>query len=1137
MTDPKSISQSSFGDESQNIALNSGVAIAKVEHLTQNIHILPTKVRTLDRFWKSWSQDTKPSFSPDLVIGGREKDRDRAIEWLRGNPAVLTLQGESQKEVSAFLAAVVQGLEPEERANVLDRAVVIDCETSWQHLTESTDPMILIVELGEPEGIGTAIQNGHHVFIPCDRLSSDRENLLPRIVHDAAEKALQGMGLNRRKSYSYTTLARRSLSALRRKLAIARNIQQPAWAKSDEARVLLAPLLVSTWSDSCKGDRQVLEQLSEQSYDAIQAQWVRWANEPDAPIRRVGDVWMIASQEDAWILIARYLTDDDLKRFENVALEVLSELDPAFELPPEKRMMAPFYGKVFTRSNWLRESILEMMALMATLSPEISFSGNRSGEDVASQIVRRLMEQAKDNPILWVSLSDKLPLIAEAAPEILLDAIEAGLAGETPILVSLFQEPTSRLALSSPHPGLLRALGTLALNHDYLSRVALSLARLTRLDPGGNLCPRPADSLKAIFTYWIYFHPNAGISWHGCLQIINIIHKQEPEIAWNLLIYLFRLLYQGINHIEQRTRWRDWVLENPTKRPFQDITDPNDAILAQLISLVGMNIACWCELIDMIRFIHPNQKNTIVNALETLTCQQFSAEERVQISDRLRREISDYHKFFDSQRSMSIENIQRLEAILTQLEPDDPVYRYRELFEYGVEIPGKPDLSSEERDKIAEELRSEALQKIINSQGWAGVIQLAQQVRAPNLVGVALAQTQSLPIDLTLFLREHLGSLDRWRHELASSYIHCNAYERGELWIDACLKDNLPLWSAEEYGKFLLCLPFNLCLLDRLDDANSETQGYFWIHVERVEFLGIDRTDWVLAKLLEVGRPHLAVPKIAWVLDKNPELFSLDRIAEVLEASVQTEPGKDYDSDLFPHDSTELLNYLEKTKFSRDRLINLELAYFQIHAHSRSPRILFDRLSKNPEFFVETLQCTCHAENQTEANENDKQPNPFLARLVWRLLEEWKQLPGVLEDGTVDDTALRTWVFKVCELAAECDRSEIADHYIGRCFSFSPTDPDGAWPHRIVRDLIELASSTVKDSWRTQIYNNRGVTCRSSTDGGEQERILGEKYAKDASQIGNQWPQTAAILRELAKKYNSEASREDVRAELIQDLW
>lgn len=70
---------------------------------------------------------------------------------------------------------------------------------------------------------------------------------------------------------------------------------------------------------------------------------------------------------------------------------MLSELNPAFELPPEERIMAAIYGKVLTRSNWLREGILEILALMATLSPDISFHANRSGEDVA-----RLKKRYKD---------------------------------------------------------------------------------------------------------------------------------------------------------------------------------------------------------------------------------------------------------------------------------------------------------------------------------------------------------------------------------------------------------------------------------------------------------------------------------------------------------------------------------------------------------------------------------------------------------------------------------------------------------------------------------------------------------------------------------------------------------------------
>jgi hypothetical protein len=502
------IFQCVLGDRNQMIGSMSdnAFAIANVEKLIQHFHLSPQAILSLQRFWENWSRETNPPFSPSLVIGGRDKSRDRLLSWLRGSPSPLTLQGDSPEEAIAFLAAVVQNLEEEERIKVLLRALVVDGSTAWQSLITSSKPLILIARLNQPEGVGQATQHGHHVFIPVGRMSGGNP-VLPRIVRDAAEQALGEMGLNRDRASALATLARRSLPALRRKLAIVQGIRHPAWAQPIAARELLAPLLVSVWNDACPGDRDALSQLSGIPYETLQTFMVRWAHEPDPPLRRVGDTWMMAAQEDAWRLIARYLTTDDLQRFERVAIGILSEPDPAFELPPEQRYAASIYGKVLTRSGHLRSGFVETLALMATLSPEISFTANRTGEAVAHKIVWQLLEQAKDDATLWASLAGQLPLLAEAAPGIFLKAVEAGLAGETPILVSLFQDQTPNAAFmsSSPHTHLLWALETLAWNPEHLSSAALSLARLARLDPGGALTNRPIRSLRDIF---ICRHPN-----------------------------------------------------------------------------------------------------------------------------------------------------------------------------------------------------------------------------------------------------------------------------------------------------------------------------------------------------------------------------------------------------------------------------------------------------------------------------------------------------------------------------------------------------------------------------------------------------------------------------------------------------
>ncbi len=147
-------------------------------------------------------------------------------------------------------------------------------------------------------------------------------------------------------------------------------------------------------------------------------------------------------------------------------------------------------------------------------------------------------------------------------------------------------------------------------------------------------------------------------------------------------------------------------------------------------------------------------------------------------------------------------------------------------------------------------------------------------------------------------------------------------------------------------------------------------------------------------------------------------------------------------------------------------------------------------------------------------------------------------MPGIQEDGAVDVETFRKWVMRARELAAACNQREIADIYIGKAFAFSPSDPDGAWPHHCVRDIIEeLANPDVEEAWRTQIMNNRGITVRLPTDGGEQERALAVRYDSDVQQIGDLWPRTATNLRRIAERYRSHGMQEDTQAELTQDFW
>lgn len=1128
------IQQTVHGDRNQIIAHMS--AATAINNLIQHFHLSPQDILTLESFWENWSQDTNPPLSPSLVVGGRKQERDRIISWLQGSPSPLSLQAESPEEAIAFLAAVVHSLEDEERINVLPRAIVVNSAMAWRSLILSSDaPLILIPRFPEVQGIGQATKNEHHVFIPLGRTSSDKEHHLPRIRRDAAEKALRAMGFSRDSANKFATLARRSLSALRRKLAITPNIQQPAWAKPQEAQVLLAPLLVSAWKDSCEGDREALAQLSMMPYERLKEHLVRWANEPDPPIRKVGDIWMIAAQEDAWRLLAKYLTNDYLQRFENVAIDILSELDPVFELPRKKRHTASIYGNFFTRSRYIRVGIAETLALMVTLSSEVSFSDNITGDDVAQKSISLLMKKVENNADLWASIAYQLPLLAEAAPDVFLNAVNTGLSGENPILVNLFQDQTSGTVLiSSPHTGLLWALETLAWHPNHLSQAALNLAQLTRLDPGGRFANRPAASLRDIF---VCCYPNTTAPLNSRLQVIDTIRRQEPEVAWHLLLNLLPKPHSAVspNH---GTKWRDWVPDHRTQITIQEYLKATKAILHKLLSDAGTDVARWCSLITEIASMTDEQQESLLIHLERLEPQEFSSKERSHICDCLRRETTRHQDFADAKWAMPTEQVRRLEQIYTHFKPDNLVDRHQWLFKDNVELPGIRHNSWEEQEKKLEDCRTEVLQEILKVQGWDGVLKLSEQLVNPALVGQTLAGAELLPIDVDSFLEDNFKVPEAWRSQMAQRFVMVNAYNRGEQWIEARINANLERWTSEQYGEFLLCLPFDISLLNRLDAANNEVQQYFWSRTQKASFLNVNQADRVLTRLIKFQRFHFATKTLQRSVEKIHGIISPERIAQVLYLSIQAPPEPDFDISIFSYCSSKLLDYLEKTKISRERLVHLEWLYLQINKHYRSPKLLYEELSTNPTFFVEVLQCIFPSENEPLSEEQSAKAKTF-AKLAWDLLESWNQMPGVQEDDSVDAEFLREWVIGARKLAAECGRTEIADIYIGNSLASSPTDEtDGVWPHRAVRDLIEeLANSAIQIRLCTQVCNNRGATIRRLTDGGQQERIFVEQYQGYAKQIRDQWPRTAAVLRDLAQMYRRNAAGQDQLAELTEDSW
>jgi hypothetical protein len=119
---------------------------------------------------------------------------------------------------------------------------------------------------------------------------------------------------------------------------------------------------------------------------------------------------------------------------------VLGAVDPRLELPIADRWMAGV-GKTPLHSGDLRHGVADVLALMGAKGGDVSI-GSGNVQSWLHGIFYRLFARLNDDLSgqLWASVTDVLPLQAEAAPDLFLQAVERGLQGEQPLLRMTFAD-------------------------------------------------------------------------------------------------------------------------------------------------------------------------------------------------------------------------------------------------------------------------------------------------------------------------------------------------------------------------------------------------------------------------------------------------------------------------------------------------------------------------------------------------------------------------------------------------------------------------------------------------------------------------------------------------------------------------
>jgi len=469
--------------------------------LAKHIGKYPRGVSSLEDWWNDWILVTTPPITLDLVIAGRTNQVEIIREWLNTSPSVKAVQAATSGEAVAFIAAVINTLPENEKEYYLSKSVVVTNPESFRHIaTTCRNGLLLIPQFEQVETAIIASQQGHHIYVPLgpDNTVTTGRIELPRLGREEFVAALMKMGTSKGEAENYSRDTARSLTVLRRLLSPV--AKQPEWAKPDSAREILPALLVEKWDENEEGDKKILSEIVGTSYNEFAGSLAKWLYKPDPPILKIDEVWRLVSPLDAFFALAHFVTRYDLDKFRQIALKVLNTTKPALDLEPGKRWAASAYGKKSQYSGISREGIAETLVLIGTFGDNAKIDSPYSAQSWVDSLVKELLHEA--DWTLWYSLSDILPLVAEASPSSFLDAVETSLSQDPSPIMGMFSETEDTFTYSSVHPSLLWALEGLAWDSKLLGRVTLIFGKLARLDPGGRIANRPVNSLRTVFLLW-----------------------------------------------------------------------------------------------------------------------------------------------------------------------------------------------------------------------------------------------------------------------------------------------------------------------------------------------------------------------------------------------------------------------------------------------------------------------------------------------------------------------------------------------------------------------------------------------------------------------------------------------------------
>lgn len=1087
------------------------------------------KAYDVESYWNKWASGYNFKLKPSILLGGREKEQQAIYDRI-STPSVTLIQSMAQSESFAFAVACI--LESPDKCNLLSKCIIVDDENTLEQLITEYRDIIFIAKVKHKSHI-YATQRGHHIIYAASAAEvfndvSDTELLkLPLLDRDKFINSLVESGINKKRAEQLSQETVRNITILRRRLKL--DFTCPEWAKPENIGDLIPAILVARWKDNIEGDKEIISLIANEKYDSYIKKLQRWAHQDDSPIINIDGKWRIYSPYEAFGYAARYITFKDFENYKEAINRITSDNDPdAIEKMKATTLRIWQFKQRY--SDWIKEGLFQT-AIMISLSEEKECL-NLSV--LPSQWIDSIIYNLLNNSSIewWLSNKNILGTVSEASPKSYIEFIQKDLLKENSIIKQLFT-PKGFVDFWGPHENYIEVLFSLQMlswSEEWLLPVSCILAELCKTKNESNIGNKPIEALYEAYTLWC---PQTYANTQQRLQILQTLSKKYSSQSFNLYYKLLNGIDYATVMCTHPMRWRCY---NYTKAnlTYDELYKSIQCVCKLIVSACNNSEEHICKIIEL---AHQKSLDKECRAqLLNHVCKNKSAfKGNYEITNSI-REIVYRHKIYSKQEwALPKEEIHNWEVLLTELEPDNLLEKYRWIFkEHYIEIPeiDRKELKWEEFVDQTYKYKNKVLMEIEKTYGFNGIYSFAQTVGCPYEVGESYAYTANDEIYkkiLNLLLKEQESSI----MDFAKGFFSYYAFHHGVKNVISIIKS----LDINQYES-ILTIPLTVA------SCNCRE---IWNFIKTLS-VGFQNEYWTKILIMGVIQNEDAI----FLIEKLNEYKRYDHAIEIISRSLKkiSIPTNLIEKTIIGYLSSPNENSIHRTQYDLAQIVlfldrqedaNLQtLLYIELVLY----RLIEQYGNINETQFVKEIMSNPYSmmniidevylssdENKRKKELEQMKRHQELWSLYYHILSELRQVPFVDKNNHINVDKLNNYIHQIQALGKAKNKIEGVNTVIGELLGNYPETED--YPPLPICDIIENQNNTdIISGFRTRIYNKRGVTSRPALEGGSLEHRESQKYKKYADRVRYTHPIVCRIFDDLSNDYRYMAESEDKRVKI-----